>query len=681
MPLKDSTARPVARTGVRGRESHLLVVIFLLLPALPGARAVAQAADLFERSIEELGQLRVVSVSRRGQPVREAPSAIHVITDEDIRRSGYTTLPEILRLAPGVEVVRNGSHSWTISIRGFNSDLSNKLLVLIDGRSVYSPLFAGVFWDAQDTLISDISRIEVISGPGSTLWGTNAVNGVINIITRNARDTRGLLVDAGAGDEQRALAAVRYGWDVNDDVAARAWVKYADRDAAVLADGGDAFDEWWTARAGFRVDWTMSDTEQFKIQGDVYDAELSDLLRGDFTLGTLPGPDTPGDVDISGYNLLARWLRETEDGGRLRLQAYWDNTDRDIPGSFNERRDTFDLDFQHELRLADHQVVWGAGYRWTSDDLDNTLFASFVPEERTDDTFRLFVQDAMGLWSDALLLTLGIELNHNDYTGFEWQPTVRLTWPIDDSHTAWAAVTRAIRIPARLDADLELTAPFDIGIGIPLYANIVGSDEFDSEELIAKELGYRVLVADSLSLDVAVFHNDYDRLQTQEVGTPFVVGDPPEYLIIPGTLANGMEGENWGGTVVANWQALPDWRLQFQYAYLDFDLRLEAGSLDENRLSVAGNSPRHQAAVYSFLELPADFELFAGVRYVDELPAQGVPDRVAADVSVGWRVTEDWRLSLTVRDLNDDTHREFGGDSRLIERSAYLRATWTPATR
>jgi iron complex outermembrane receptor protein len=312
----------------------------------------------------------------------------------------------------------------------------------------------------------------------------------------------------------------------------------------------------------------------------------------------------------------------------------------------------------------------------TSDDLDNTLFAAFVPEERTDETFRLFIQDEVGLWSDRLLLTAGLDVNHNDYTGFEWHPNLRLTWAIDDRHTLWGAVTRAVRIPARLNTDLVLTAPFELPGGIPLYFNISGSDDYQSEELLAKEIGYRALLDDRLSLDVAVFHNDYDHLQTQEVGTPVIVGDPLQYIILPGTLANGMKGETWGGTLVATWQALADWRIQFQYAYLDFDLHLKEGSVDQNALSIAGNSPQHKAAVYSFLELPANLEFFAGLRYVDELPALSVPDRMALDLSIGWRATDDLRLSLTVRDLNDDTHPEFGGGN-LIERSAYLRATWS----
>lgn len=661
------------------RRSPIYQIFGLLISAAAVSQALAapQGPDLFELSIEQLGKLRVTSVSRRGEPLRDAPSSIYVITGEEIRRSGYTRLPEVLRLAPGVEVARNGSHSWTISIRGFNSDLSNKLLVLIDGRSVYSPLFAGVFWDAQDTLLQDIDRIEVISGPGGTLWGSNAVNGVINVITRSAGDTQGALVDVGAGNTKPGFAGFRYGWQYSDNIAARAYLKYLDQDASETPSGGDAHDSWQSLQGGFRMDWDRRESERITFQGDVYDATLSDLLRGDFTLGTLPGPDTPGDIDIGGFNLLVRWDRHLESGGRMQLQSYVDHTSRDIPGSFNESRDTLDIDFQHDLTAGNrHRVVWGAGFRITSDDLDNTLFASFIPEERTDQTVSLFLQDDIGFRDDSVVLTLGAKLEHNDYTDYEFQPNVRLIWRVGSRQTLWSAVSRAVRIPARLNTDLQLTAPFALpGSGIPLYFNVVGSKEFESEELIATELGYRAQVHEDLSLDLALYQHDYDKLQTQEVGDVIIVGNPIDYIVLPASLANNMEGKSYGGTLVANWQALPDWRLQFQYAYLDLDLRLKPGSSDNGALGVAGNSPRHQFAVHSYLVLARDFDFYTGVRYTDELPNQGVSDRTAIDISLGWRPVERLRLSLTVRNLNDSEHLEFGG-SNMIERSAFLRATW-----
>ncbi|HEX5764642.1 MAG TPA: TonB-dependent receptor [Woeseiaceae bacterium] len=651
------------------------MAIFIAFPVSPAHAA----AELFERTIEELGELRVISVSRRSESLRQAASSIHVITAEDIRRSGYSTIPEVLRLAPGVEVARDGAHSWTISIRGFTSDLSNKLLVLIDGRSVYSPLFAGVFWDAQDTLLQDIERIEVISGPGGTLWGANAVNGVINIITRSASETEGTFVELGTGDEEQLSVGVRHGFSVSEDMSARAYLKYADRDASQFPSGEDGVDDMSMTQGGFRLDWERDAATQVTLQGDVYDAELGAMVRGDFTLGTLPGPDTPGNVDISGHNLLARWRRDLAGGSDIRLQAYYDHTTRNIPGSFNEGRDTLDVDFQHHFLAAErHDIVWGAGFRWTSDQLDNTLFASFVPDERTDQTVSLFFQDRIGLWDDRASLTIGTKLENNDYTDFEVQPNVRATWNVTERHMLWAAISRAVRIPARLNTDLKLTAPVDVpGVDVPLYVMVSGNKGYESEELVATEMGYRAAFTQDLSLDLNLYYNQYDRLQTQEVGDITLVPDPPPgYLVLPATLANGMEGDTYGGTLVANWQPAAYWRLQFQYAYLEMDLELKPGSVNEDALSIAGNSPTHQAAVHAFLQLPYNLDVYAGVRYTDELPALGVPDYTAVDISIGWQATERLRTSLTVHNLNDDTHLEFGGGN-LIERSARLVAVFT----
>jgi iron complex outermembrane recepter protein len=677
----------IGRRRPTGAGRRLAIYQIFCLAGGAGAESVfadtppvfaAADSDLFELSIEDLGKLRVTSVSKRSEPLRQAPSAIHVITGEEIRRSGLTRLPEILRLAPGVEVARNNAHSWTISIRGFNSDLSNKLLVLIDGRSVYSPLFAGVFWDAQDTLVQDIERIEVISGPGGTLWGANAVNGVINVITRSARETQGALVEVGAGNEDRALVGLRHGWGIGDDLAARVYLKYSDRDESRLMSGQDGFDGWHSLQAGFRMDWDRSRADRLTLQGDVYDGELSDLLRGEFTLGTLPGPDSPGHIDVGGFNLMARWDRDLDGGGHLQLQSYFDHTSRDIPGTFDERRDTFDIEFQHDFAAGARQrIIWGAGFRITDDELDNTTFASFIPAERTDETISLFLQDDISLRPDKLILTVGAKVEHNDYTDYELQPNVRLTWLVSERQSAWAAVSRAVRIPARLNTDLVLFAPIPVpGFTEPLYFNAIGSKDFEAEELIATEAGYRLGYGENLSFDLSLFHHDYEKLQTQELGAITPVGNPVEYFLLPATLENGMQGESYGGTLVATWQPLDAWRLQFQYAYLNLKLGLEPGSTDSGAPAVAGNSPEHQAAVHSFLELPRKFDLFTSVRYVDELPNLGVPDRTAVDLSLGWRPLENLRTSLTVRNLNDDEHLEFGGGN-LIERSGWLRVVWT----
>ena len=644
------------------------------------AGAQERGASLFDLSIEELGQVRVTSVSRRAEALNEAAASVYVITAEDIRRSGVTSIPEALRLAPGVEVARNGSNEWTISMRGFSSDLSNKLLVLIDGRSVYSPLFAGVFWDVQDTLLADIERIEVVAGPGGTLWGANAVNGVINIITQSAADTPGALVEAGAGNEE-TFAGFRYGWAASDKLDMRAYVKHFDRDESQTLAGAGAFDDWRMAQAGTALAWRATEDDLVDVRADVYDGEESALLRGDFTLGgPVPRTDIPGQVDVNGHNVLARWRRNLSAEANWRLQFYYDHTDRQIPGSFNEARDTYDFDFQHDLENPGrHDLLWGGGLRSTSDDIGNTLFATFMPPSRTDTTLSAYLQDRIELKPERLFLTLGSKFEDNDYTGFESQPSARVAWLPDERQTVWGAVSRAVRIPARLNADLQLTAPVAVpGLPLPLYIRVNGNHDFDSEELVAYELGYRFRANENLTFDLALFDHHYDDLQTQE-GQPLAAipgpPAPPAYFQITASLDNLMEGETYGGTLAVNWQPLDRWRLQMNYSHLEMDLRSKPGSNDAGALNVAGNSPETQIGVHSFVELPLDLSLYAGVRYVEELPNQRVPSYTLLDLSLGWEPNERVRTSLTARSANDSEHLEFG-EGRLIERRVFVRVHW-----
>jgi iron complex outermembrane recepter protein len=648
------------------------------LTAVAGAALGQARSDLFDMSLEELGSLPVVSLYRRAQNLDETAASVFVITAEDIRRAGVRSIPEALRLAPGIEVARNGASSWTITIRGFSSDLSNKLLVLIDGRSVYSPLFGGVFWDVQDTLLADIARIEVISGPGGSVWGSNAVNGVVNIITRSAEQTHGGFAEAGGGAGEHAFAGLRYGGEIGTAVDARVYIKSFERDPTEALDGTDAYDAWDMSQAGFNLRWDASDDDRVTVRGDIYTGSESALLRSDFTLGTLPDFAVPGTVDVAGHNLLGRWRRVLGDDSSLRLQVFYDHTERNIPGSFSEDRDTFDVDFQQDLaRVGRHAVAWGAGARTTSDDIVNTTFATFVPASRIDRTLSAFVQDRIGFVDGRVLLTVGTKMEHNDYTGFENQPNARVSWLISDERTLWAAVSRAVRTPARLNTDLRLTAPIEnAGTPVPFYVKVSGNADYRSEELQAYEAGYRVQAARGLSFDLAVFANDYDQLQTQESGEPVLVGTPPPYIVLPAVLDNRMEGETYGGTFLANWQPLPRWRLRFQYSRLEMDLEVLADSTDGNATGLAGNSPRHQLGVYSFAELPHDLSVYAGARFVDELPNQEVPSYVAVDLNVAWQPTPALSVALTVQNLNDSRHLEFG-DGTYLERGAYLSAAWT----
>ncbi len=645
--------------------------------ALCGRAFADNPEQLLDLSLEELGQVQVSSVSRRAERVNDVPASVYVITREQIQRSGATSIPEALRLAPGVEVARNGAHSWTISMRGFSNNLSNKLLVLIDGRSVYSPLFAGVFWDAQDTLLDLVDRIEVIAGPGGAIWGSNAVNGVINIITRSAWDTQGGLVQVAAGNEEELTAGLRYGGTIGGDLAYRGYVKHFEQDDARLLSGGGARDRWDMQQAGFRVDWAPSPTSSLSVQGNVYDADESALVLSDFTLGTLPKTDVPGTVDASGHNLLARWERQLGGGAWLQLQGYYDHTERDTPGNYAERRNTGDMELVHNLRQRGrHALIWGAGVRVTGDHIDNTTLSMFVPASRTDQTYSAFIQDRITL-KERWLLTVGTKLEHNDYSDFENQPTVRLAWLPTDRQTLWTSVSRAVRIPARLNQDLSFTLPVAVpNLPVPFYVNVRGTSQFKPERLVAYEAGYRFGFSDHLTADLALYLHDYDQLMTNRVtGGPELVPGPSPYLILHAVQSNDMRGQVYGGTLDVKWQVLPEWRVEFQYSHTDFDLELAPSGTDPTATNVGGNTPKNQAALYSYLQITRNLNLYTGIRHVDRLPNQGVPSYTALDVNLNWQVMPALTASLTARDVGDPRHPEFGGGSE-IERSLLARLTW-----
>jgi iron complex outermembrane receptor protein len=661
--------------------AHLLAVAAVATVAASPASAQPGNTDLLDLSIEELANVRVTSASRVVEQAGDAPAAIYVITADEIRRTGVTSIPEALRLVPGVEVARRSAHEWSISIRGFNSDIANKLLVLIDGRSVYSPLYAGVFWDVQDTLLEDVDRIEVIAGPGGTLWGANAVNGVVNIITHSARDSIGGHADLLGGSEDPIIAAFRHGGELRNGMAARVWVKYAERGATESPDGGSAVDATRMARGGFRLDRESGDVDRFMLQGEVYQGRSEGIFDGTFTIGTLPSGTFRDEVDIAGAHLLGTWERKLDAGSELKLQAYVDHTERDIPNVYAERRNTFDLDFQHRLRAGMRQdVVWGVGARLTADSIRNSQFAAFLPADKTTHRYSAFVQDRIALMPDTLSLTVGSKFEHNEYSGFEYQPNVRIAWHPGERQTVWAAVSRAVRIPSRLDHDLLLTIPLSApGIPIPFYVVVEGRESFEAEQLLAYEAGLRFRPDRRWSFDFALFLNRYRDLQTNEPDPPIVVLVPPlPHVIVPNHFENNMRGEAHGGSLAAYWQPQPSWRLRFQYSYLDLDLWTTADSQDVSSPANAGNSPRHQAAIHAFADLPHRWSLYAGVRYVDNLPNQAVPSYVATDINLAWRFRPNAEASLAVFNAADNNHPEYGlGADSLIERSAHLRLRWS----
>jgi iron complex outermembrane receptor protein len=630
--VRHSAVAAVHRRKAAACAALCCAASFATAQPLPGS----ELADL---SIEELANLEVTSVSRRAERLSDAAASLYVITGEDIRRSGVTSLAEALRLAPNLQVARVDARQYAISARGFNNSIGNKLLVLIDGRTVYTPLFSGVFWDAQDTMLEDVERIEVISGPGATLWGANAVNGVINVITRRAGDTQGVVAEAGAGNLERGVSA-RHGFELEGG-AMRLYGKFFDRDNTVRATGAPVRDEWHNGQAGFRADWGTA-ARGLTLQGDAYRGAIQQAVGAN--------------IDISGGNVLARWHR---DG--LRVQAYIDNTERDIPGSFRERLDTLDAEFQHSLPAGRaHLITWGGGHRRSYDHVTNSGVLAFLPATTTLQWSNAFVQDEIHLRED-LRLTLGAKVESNPYTGSEFLPSVRVSWKPERSQLVWGAVSRGVRAPSRLDRDLFAPAQ-------PPFL-LAGGPDFRSEIAKVLEVGYRAQPAARLSYSVTGFHSVYDHLRSVEpaAGGGFVLG-------------NEMQGRARGAEAWGVFGATPTWRLSAGALLLDQDLQLKPASRDTSGTAAAGNDPAHQFSLRSSHDLRGQQHFDVMARRVGRLPSPEVPAYTAVDARYAWQARRDVELSVTAQNLFDRRHAEFGTAATRseIERGVFVRLKWSP---
>lgn len=649
----------------------------------------AAAGDLATLSLEELASLDVTSASRKEQPLADVPAAIEVVTREDIRRAGVTSLAEALRLAAGMEVAQINASQWAISARGFNGRFANKLLVLIDGRSVYTPLFSGVYWEVQDTFLEDVERIEVIRGPGAVVWGANAVNGVVNVITRSARETQGGIVKLSAGSEDRAGAGVRYGGRLGARGHFRAWAKYVERD-----EGGDtaelpAFDDWRTVRGGARADWDLSRHGRLSVQGELYEGRL-----GEHTVLAMLTPPfasvSRGDAEVSGGHLALRWRpgRARADRG-LAVQAYYDRTHR-FDAVHREDRDTADLDFQQRLPLGRHDLVWGLGWRYTTDEVGpgraagtGTLpFGTLDPIERGDHLWSGFLQDEVPFAGDRARLTLGAKVEHNAYTGFELQPNLRLLVRPHERHTAWASVSRAVRTPARFEHDIvaNVQAQPDPR-GVVALVTLRGNPAFESERLLAWEAGYRARLGARLSLDAAAFYDDYTALETFEQGPPELAFQPPPlHVVVPLVPANNLEGEAYGAEATVRFTPWPRWRLTGSGSLLRVRVRLREGTSLLEAPDTGGSSPRHRLLVRSSLDLPRSVSLDVSVDRVGALREPAVPAYTRVDVRAAFRPHADLEIAAGVRNLTDAAHLEFGAGFLTtptpVQRGIYLKAAW-----
>jgi iron complex outermembrane receptor protein len=670
------------------KRSVLLGSLTIFIAVNVWAQSGQKVPDVTTMSVEDLMNMQVTSVSKHTQKVADAAAAIFVLTQEDIRRSGATSIPDALRLVPGLEVARIDENKWAIGSRGFNGRFDNKLLVLIDGRSVYTPLFSGVYWNIQDVMLEDIDRIEVIRGPGATLWGANAVDGVINIITKPAASTQSAIVTAGGGTEERGSVGARYGGKIGDDTHYRIYGKYFDWGPSNYVTGGTANDGWDAMRGGFRADWTPAGANSLTFQGDLYRSNYDETL----TVPSLAAPYSntfPNSGAYSGGNILGRWNHNSE-GARMSLQMYYDSTTTVDNSLFVDHQKIFDIDFQHGFQVGDsQQFVWGLGYRSTLDRSDPSFTISLQPNQFTLNQFSAFLQDEISLVDNRLRLTLGSKFEHNDFTGFELQPNARLLWTLSPNQSVWTAVSRAVRTPALTEEGLRLNSevipPGAPGNPAPLPAVVAvfGSPQFNSEDLLAYELGYRVQATNNLSLDIATFYNNYSNLRTAEPGTPFVEGNPaPTDIVVPLIAENKMSGGTYGAELFADWKVIPKWRLTGSYSYLQMDIHKNAGSQDPTADLPNGSSPKHQWYLRSSIDLPKHFDEDTTLRFVDSLPGLGLQSYYSLDAHLGWRPARNIEFSIGGQNLLDNRHLEFLPDfvntsPTVVKRSIFGTITLT----
>ncbi|MEO6669533.1 MAG: TonB-dependent receptor plug domain-containing protein, partial [Ferruginibacter sp.] len=639
-------------SNLLNQSAILLGIAMMLLVAVPQKLSaqtgtLPPVSKLKKLSVEELMNIEVTSVSKTPQKLAEVASAIQVLTGEDIRRSPAILLPEILRLAPNLQVTRSGSHDWAVTARGFNgfpianSSLADKLLVTIDGRAVYNSLFGGVYWDVQGVLKDEIDRIEVVSGPGGTLWGANAVNGVINLISKSAKETQGLVASASVGSFLHDGFAARYGSHVDSTFFYRVYANRFDFGNTKTKNGSDAMDDWNMTRSGFRMDFMPSTKNTLTVQGDLY-------------FGNEDIPDSVATL-VNGQNLLARWTHSFSGHSNLNIQAYFDRTWRNIKRQgFTDEINTFDIDIQHGFKLGKHSnILWGLDYRTLNDITKDTskTTTTFTPLNRVLPLFSAFLQDQLTLIPNRLELTLGTKILHNYYTQFEWQPSIRLAWTVSSKQTIWSAVSRAVRTPSRYDVDLTS------------FVNI--DHPFKSENVIAYELGYRVRPKDNMSFSLATFFNDYRELRSIDA-----TGDP----IVPYVFANSLEAKTWGIEFSGNYVVTPSWRLRGGATYLGEDFDSTSVNTYPGNSKFEAIDPNFQCLLQSILNLPKNIELDFLCKYVDDLDGSAalgitkVPGYFSLDLRCGWTY-KSLTLGVSVLNLTDKNHVEFG--TRQIPRSIH----------
>lgn len=651
-----------------GAVTRTLLFSLLFLPMAAAADTVTNApADLSDLSLEQLVNIKVVSVSKKETSLESSPAAITVITQDDIRRLGIESIPEALRLVPGMDVAQINSHEWAVSARGFNGQFADKLLVLIDGRAVYTPAFGGVYWDVQDLPMGDIDRIEVIRGPGATMWGANAVNGVVNIITKNAKDTQGVLVTVEGGTWDQPKTTVQYGGQLATNLYYRTYLKYFNRDSFVEKDGDNAPDSWESIRAGARLDWEPQKQNHFTLQGGGYNIKQYENVDSPDYAPPYWQSNTISDYE-SGGNILGRWTHDISDTSQFSLQAYNDYLSEEEAGA-GEIQDTMDVDAQHRFAVGNwNDIVWGLGYRFTYFDFPNNSYVVNNPSVRHDQLFSGFVQDEITIVPNRLHFTAGTKLEHNDYTGFEYEPSGRLAWTPTDNQTVWAAVSRSIRTPAIYNLygqfNETFAPPFPNPYGMPIIISVLPNGNLTSEHLIAYELGYRVQPLKSLSFDATGFYNTYNNL-INYVPKGIVPGLTPAPHIVEqvGTANNG-DGFTYGTELSAQWQPFDFWRLTASYSFFEQNLAPAA--------SFAEDAPEQQAQLRAYLDITPKLEFNGMVSYVDQITYVNIatpttiPSYVRLDLGLVWHPAKSLELGIWGQNLLQSRHTEYLSDTTTL---------------
>ena len=652
--------------------------------SVAGNRAIDN--QFLSLSIEELMNVKVTTVSRHSQKLTEVASAVFVITQDDIRRSGATSIPDALRMAPGVQVERVSTDKWAISVRGFNGIYDNKLQVLMDGRSVYSPIFSGVLWEQQDTLMEDIERIEVIRGPAATAWGSNAVNGVINIITKKAADTQGTLLTAGGGSFEQGFMSARYGGKINEETPFRIYAKGFTRDNTESLSGDNLNNQWHSARGGFRLDHSRG-IDQFTLQSDIFSNFDGDTLdKNGLSLSTNRAGAMRGHQE--GGNIRFRWDRIYSERSSIMLQTYYDRNHYQLLPIGKSDAESFDIDIQHRFPLFDrHNITWGSNYRLYHNKVFDTSFVKFSPRAQTNHLISIFIRDDISLIPDRLLLTLGSRFEHNDFTGMEIQPNARLMWTPNPENSVWMAVSRAVRTPARAENDFTLNAGQMQGLPglpvlpIPIMSTLHGNNGFNSEKLIAYELGYRHQFSPQASIDMAGFVNDYSQLRDLSFGALSLSTGLPRQLILPTMINNKASALTYGFEVSTDWRPVDRWRLQSSYSYLN--MHISSNELTKQFDPTTGGadkvSPHHQLSLRSNYDISERLQLNLWLRYTSAIAFYNIPSLVTMDAKLVFKPRKNIELFLVGQNLFSQNHREFVADTiptipALIPRGVYAGA-------